>query len=56
MEHNIDEDVEENKELYEALADGNDETIDSDEIVATLDDEKEYDEQPVDSEDEETEE
>jgi hypothetical protein len=40
-EKQIDKDVEENEELYEALADGNDETVDSDEIVATLDDEDE---------------
>jgi hypothetical protein len=40
-EKEIDKDVEENKELYEALADGNDETIDSEEIVATLDENEE---------------
>ena len=40
-EKQIDKDVKENEELYEALADGNDETVDSDEIVATLDDEDE---------------
>ena len=36
-EKQIGKDVKENEELYEALADGNDETVDSDEIVATLD-------------------
>ena len=40
-EKQIDKDVKENEKLYEALADGNDETVDSDEIVATLDDEDE---------------
>ena len=43
MVDNMDKDVEENEELYEALADGNDETIDSGEIVATFDDAEDED-------------
>lgn len=42
-EKEIDKDIEENEELYKALADGNDETVDSDKIVATLDEDEEGD-------------